>query len=173
MTPDVAVSTAVASVSPRIPPLPATYEASFGMAHVVPDVDVTLTMRPKPRDVIPGITARVTRKAVSRLRMIPLRHCSGVISVIDSQLSSSVTLVMPALLTSRSIGPRAASTSPTSCLTCSASVRSAMNPFEPPPSSAARSWMRSDVAATATVAPNDSKRLRAGEPDAIRRCPPR
>ena len=39
--------------------------------------------------------------------MMPLRHCSGVISVIDSQLSSSVTLVMPALLTSRSIGPEA------------------------------------------------------------------
>ena len=65
----VAVSTAVAIVNPRIPPLPATYEASFGMAQVVPDVEDTLTIRPNPRDIIPAITARVVRKAVSRLRM--------------------------------------------------------------------------------------------------------
>src|SRR5215207_8462158 len=71
VTPEVAVSTAVAKVSPRMPPFPATYAASFGIAHVVPDVDVTLTIRPKPRAVMPGNTDRVTRKAVSRFRMIP------------------------------------------------------------------------------------------------------
>ncbi len=100
--------------------------------------------------------------------MMPLRHCSGVISVIESHallvgdaghagvVDEEVDRAEGGLDLSRPARS-----------TCSGSVRSAMNPCEPPPSSAARSWMRSDVAATATVAPSDRQCLGAREPDAI------
>ena len=61
-------------------------------------------MRPNLRARMPSITGRVMLNSEPRLVLITAFHCSSVI------LWKAPSLVMPALLTSTSTGPRSAST---------------------------------------------------------------
>src|SRR5690606_29456904 len=65
-----------------------------------------LTIRPKPRSRMPSITPRVMLNTESRLVRITSLHCSGFIRC------KVASRVIPALLTSTSIGPGSASPRP-------------------------------------------------------------
>ena len=76
-------------------------------------------MRPAPRATMPGTTARLQRKGPRRFTSITRHHSA-------SSTSHDVPLrpEMPALLTSRSIGPRSASTRLTASPTAAGSITS-------------------------------------------------
>src|SRR4051794_35456938 len=98
------------------------------------------------------------RNVACRLMSIARAQRSGGSSTNATSGSDTPVWTIPALLTRTSTGP-AASANPRAC---SQSVRSATNPSAP--SSAARSWMRSVVELTTTVAPRSSRVLAAAKP---------
>ena len=80
----------------------------FNMTHPVwpfwPLIEEMVTIRPNLRSRMPGQTGWVMLKTPLRLVSMTSLHCCGVI------LWNIASRVMPALLTSTSIGPRSAST---------------------------------------------------------------
>ncbi len=59
-----------------MPAFAAAYAASPRIDITGPVTDETMTTRPQPAACMPGSTARVVRKAVSRLRATAVRHCA-------------------------------------------------------------------------------------------------
>ena len=119
-----ATSRAMVLPNPMIPALQAEYTAS-PVDPTLPASEEMLTMRPVWRSTIEGSTALVIRMGPRRL-----------MSMSRSQRSSSVcrngaSRSHPALLTSASIGPRAATISSMQRLTSPASVMSSRNPAAP------------------------------------------
>ncbi len=96
-------------------------------------------MRPKPRSRIPSMTLRVMLKIEARFTWITSFHCSSLI------LWSMASRVMPALLTSTSIGPSSFSTLAT------AAAQSAKDETLPlttkAPSSVAQAWAATSLPA--------------------------
>src|SRR3954453_17551532 len=94
--------------------LAAAYHTSARIAETRTVTDDTMTTRPQPDATIPGSTARVTRKDVSRLRARERRQSAVVIapsrppslSVACGPSVGLATLVIPALLTSTVGAPR-------------------------------------------------------------------
>jgi hypothetical protein len=70
-----------------------------------PLIDEILTMRPNLRSRMPSMTGRHMLNSELRLVLMTALHCSGFMRW------NMVSRVMPALLTSTSTGPSAASTS--------------------------------------------------------------
>jgi hypothetical protein len=156
VTPRRATSIARARVRPSIPALAAAYPDERGLATSGPVTDDTFTTRPEPRSSMCGMTSLVTLNAVLRLRARSRSHEASLISSNRTSSCAPPTWTIPALFTRTSIRSKRASTPATTARACAAAVRSATNPAESipsPPSSLARSWIRSVVEARATLAP--------------------
>src|SRR5579859_4016682 len=123
-------------------------------------------IRPRPRPTIPGSTARQHRYAPSTLTSNTRHQSAGSSSQIGS---ASDEPVMPALLTSTSMGPSSRSTRATMRPTESSSATSAST-ATPPTSFATPSICSRDRAATATFIPAAASSIATLSP--IPRPPP-
>src|SRR5262245_36150299 len=135
----------------------------------VPAPLATLTTRPRARANIPGNSARVQSSGPRRLTSTHRHQSSGSVSA-----SGPTGPPMPALLTSRSIGPSRLSTSATAASTAARSVTSAGHATARPPDrvtcpTVSANWSM-ERASTATAAPASARAVAMARP--IPRPPP-
>src|SRR6266851_2182310 len=150
VTPFAATSRARVLVNAMMPPFAPEYTASSD-EPTRPASDPMLMTRPKPRSVIPGTTALMTRSAPLKLMSRILSQNSSVV------LTNGMKSSQPALFTTTSTGPRAASTARTADSTEAVRVTSISTAMAVPPAAVISLAVCSAVvrfrSATATLNP--------------------
>ena len=111
-------------------PMSAALQPEYTASPVLPTRPASeemLTIRPRPRAIMPSTTARVAWSAPLKLTAIRRSQSAGSLSAKSARRSQ------PALLTSTSTGPTASATARTAASTATGSLTSAVAPSARPP----------------------------------------